>query len=212
VKSGQIDGGGALQLSADSLTLLAGVHVKDTAKIESGLKKLEAAGQKRPDFPGIKWNAANHAGVTFHTMTVPVPEDKRGPRQLLGENLEVAVGLGPETAYLAIGKNNIEAISKAIDASAAEPGKKVPPVELAVSLGPIMEAAAAQTEDDNQKVIVQKVADFLRNEAQGRDHIRMVGQMMPNGLKYHIEAEEGVLKAIGKAATAAQEQRLQANQ
>jgi hypothetical protein len=35
---------------------------------------------------------------------------------------------------------------------------------------------------------------------------------MPNGLKYHIEAEEGVLKAIGKAATAAQEQRLQANQ
>lgn len=212
IKSGQIDGGAALNLSPESLTLVAGVQMKDTAKLDSGLKKLETAAKKSPEFPGIKWNAANHAGVAFHTITVPVPESEEAPRQLLGSEVNVAIGIGPEAAYLAIGKDNIEAVSKAIDASAADKGKAVPPFEFAMSLTPILEVAAAQAEDSDQKEIVKKVAEYLRNEAQGRDHIRAVGQMIPNGLKYRFEAEEGVLKAIGTAAAAAQQKKLQANQ
>ena len=212
LKSGEIDGGAALNLSADSLTLVAGAHIKDPSKVESALKKLEAAAKTQPDFPGIKWNAAEHAGVKFHTMSVPVPEKEEGPRKLLGEQMEVAVGLGPEAVYVAVGKNNIEAVSKAIDASASEKGKVVPPFELAISITPIMEMAAAQAEEGDQRVIVQKVSDYLKSEAQGRDHIRAVGQIVPNGLTYHFEAEEGVLKAIGKAASAAQEQKMKAAQ
>lgn len=211
LKTGEMDGGAALQLSADSLTAIAGVHVVDTAKIESGLKKLEEAAKKSPKFPGIQWDAAEHAGVKFHTLTVPVPEDENGPRQLFGDTLDVAVGISDKAAYFALGKNNIEAVNKAIDASAANAGKSVPPFELAISLGPIMEVAAAQAKDGAQKEIVQKVADYLKSEAQGRDHIRAVGQIIPNGLKYHFEAEEGVLKAIGTAA-AAQQQKMQAEQ
>ncbi len=212
LKTGEMDGGAAVQLSSDSLTAIAGVHVVDTAKIESGLKKLEEAAKKSPKFPGIQWNAAEHAGVKFHTLTVPVPDGEKGPRQLFGDKLDVAVGISDKAAYFALGKNNIEAVNKAIDASAASPGKSVPPFELAVSLGPIMEVAAAQAEDGKQKEIVQKVADYLKSQAQGRDHVRAVGQIIPNGLKYHVEAEEGVLKAIGTAATAAQQQKMQAQQ
>ena len=62
--------------------------------------------------------------------------------------------------YLAVGKDNLEAVKKAIDASAADKGKSVPPFEFALSLAPIMEVAAAQAEDGQQKEIVQKVADF----------------------------------------------------
>jgi hypothetical protein len=212
MKSGQMDGGAAVQLSDESVTLVAGVHMADTAKIESGLKKLEAAAKKSPDFPGIKWNAADHAGVKFHTITIPVPEKEEGPRKLLGSELEVAIGIAPQAVYVAAGKNNIETVNKAIDASAAEKGKSVPPFEFALSLAPIMEAAASQAKDGPQKEIAQKVADYLKSQAQGRDHIRAVGAMVPNGLKYHLEAEEGVLKAIGTAATAAQEQKMQAHQ
>lgn len=212
LKTGEMDGGAAVQLSADSLTAIAGVHVVDTAKIESGLKKLEEAAKKSPKFPGIQWNASEHAGVKYHTLSVPVPDGEKGPRQLFGEKLDVAVGISDKAAYFALGKNNIEAVNKAIDASAASPGKSVPPFELAVSLGPIMEVAAAQAEDGKQKEIVQKVADYLKSQAQGRDHVRAVGQIIPNGLKYHLEAEEGVLKAIGTAAAAAQQQKMQAQQ
>ena len=47
---------------------------------------------------------------------------------------------------------------------------------------------------------------MLRTEAQGRDHVRIVGQMVPNGLRYRVEAEEGALRAIGKAAMDARQQ------
>ena len=43
VKTGEMDGGAALHLAAESLTFVAGAHIEDTAKIESGLKKLEEA-------------------------------------------------------------------------------------------------------------------------------------------------------------------------
>jgi hypothetical protein len=210
LKSGHLDGAAALHVSPNSLTFISGMHVADTAKVESGFKKLEAAAKNQPDFPGIKWNAANHAGVAFHTITSPVPANEKAPREMLGEELDVAIGIGPDTAYLAIGKDNLAAVTKAIDASAANKGKSVSPIEFSLSLAPILEVAASQASESKQQAIVQKVADFLRNESQGRDHVRVVGQLLPNGLKYHFEAEEGVLKAIGKAAAAAQQQRLEA--
>ena len=111
-----------------------------------------------------------------------------------------------------MGKDNIEAVNKAIDASAANKGKSVPPFEFVLSLTPIMEVAASQAEDGDKKAVAQKVADYLRNEAQGRDHIRAVGKMLPNGQSYHFEAEEGVLKAIGTATTATQELKMKAQQ
>jgi hypothetical protein len=211
-KTGKMDGGGSLQLSADSLTLVAGVHVKDTSKVESGLKKLEAIAKKQPDFPGIQWNAAKHGDVTFHTIKLPVPEGEKSARQLLGSELDVAVGIGPESAYLAAGKNNLDAVNKAIDASAANKGKTVTMLEFVSSLGPIMQAAAAQSEDPRHKAVAEKVAQYLSAEGKGRDHVRAIGKAIPNGLAYHFEAEEGVLKAIGTAATEAQKQKAQADQ
>jgi hypothetical protein len=105
-----------------------------------------------------------------------------------------------------LGPENLDSLKRAIDASQAEPNKEVPRFELAVSLGPVMEVVATQTKDESQRDRIQAVADVLRNDAAGRDHIRVVGQTVPNGLKYRFEAEEGVLKAIGKAAADVQQQ------
>jgi hypothetical protein len=212
VKTGQIDGAATVHARADSLTLVAGVLVKDTAKFESGLRKLEASAKEKHGFPGIQWNAESHRGVNFHTLSVPVPADKEAPRQLLGETADIAIGIGQEAVFLAAGRNNLDAVKKAIDASAAQPGKQVTPFELAVSLGPVAEVAAAQADDGPEKATAQAIADMLRAEAQGRDHLRLTGQVIPNGVRYRFEAEEGVLKALGKAAAEKQRQAQQANQ
>jgi hypothetical protein len=212
MKAGHIDVGGALHLAPEGMTLVAAAVVKDSAKIESGLKKLESAAKKSPEFPGIKWNAVSHAGVNFHTLTVPIPEDQEAPRRLFGKEATLAVGIGPEAVYLAGGENGVDAAKKAIDASAAEPDKTVPPFEMAVSLRPIMEAAAAKVEENDQKAVIEAVAAMLRDEAKGRDHIRAVGNVIPNGLRYRFEAEEGVLRAFGKAASEAQRKALEAQQ
>lgn len=212
MKEGQIDGGASLHLSPGSMTIVAGLHVKDPAKLESALKKLEPAAKKSPDFPGIQWNAANHAGVHFHTLAVPIPEKEQAPRQLFGDKLDVAIGIGTQAIYLAAGRDNIQSINKAIDESMAQKDKAVPPFELALSLKPILEVAAAEAKPGPEQDTLKAVVDVLKNQSQNRDHVRMVGQMVPNGLRYRIEAEEGVLRAIGTAAVQAQQKKLQANQ
>jgi hypothetical protein len=214
MKAGRIDAGATLQLAPDSLTLIAGAHVKDPKKFEAGLKKIEEAAKKDnpANAPRIQWNDSEHAGVTFHTISVPIPEEKDRPRKFFGENADIAMGIGPEAIYLAIGRNNLETLKKAIDESAASPEKSVKPFDLAISLTPLLEVAASQADDDVQRKILESVADMLKNEAQGRDHIRMVGNVVPNGLQYRIEAEEGVLRGIGKASVERQRQMLEARQ
>jgi hypothetical protein len=198
IKEGQIDGGASLNAVPGSLTFVAGVHVKEPAKIEDALKQFETAAKKQPDFPGIKWNAANHAGVNFHTLSAPVP-DKKGARKMLGETLDVAIGIGPEAVYVAAGKDNMGAVQKAMDASAADSSKTVPPFAFSVSLGQVV-AVIADANDGREKAALQAIADKLNGEAKGRDHIRATGEVIPNGLRYRFEAEEGVLQAIGTAA------------
>ncbi len=204
LESGQMDGGGAVHLGADKLTLVAAAQIKEPAKFESGLKKLAAIAAKEPDFNGVQWNAATHEGVNFHTLSVPVPEDEAEARKMFGDKVDVAIGIGSDAVYVAVGQNNLEAVNKAIDASKAEPNKAVPPFEFSASFGQLMEALAANGKEE-QRPMFQAIADMLKNDAQGRDHVRATGTLIENGLKYRFEAEEGVLRAIGKAAMMAQQ-------
>ncbi len=212
VKAGRFDGGATVNVGPDSLTVIAGTHVKEPAKVEAGLRKIEEAAKKREgkNSPSVQWNAAKHGNVTFHTLTVPVPEHLDAPRRMLGSEANIAIGVGPEAVYLAIGNNNMDAVNKAIDASAAEPNKSVPPFEWALSLGPILETVAAHTPQEAQRHILESVAKMLKSDASGRDHVRMVSTVVPRGLRYRLEVEEGVLRGIGKATAEAQRQMLEA--
>jgi hypothetical protein len=204
LESGQMDGGAALHLATDKLTLVAGAQIKEPAKFEAGLKKLAAIAEKEPDFNGVQWNAATHEGINFHTLAIPVPENEAEARKMFGEKVDVAIGIGTQAVYVAAGQNNLEAVKKAIDASKAEPNKTVPPFEFSASLGQIMEVAAANGKEEDRATL-QAIADMLKNDVQGRDHIRANYTFIENGAKYRFEAEEGVLRAIGKAAMMAQQ-------
>jgi hypothetical protein len=115
--------------------------------------------------------------------------------------LDITVGIGPDAVYVALGKDNVAAVSKAIDASAADRSKTVPPFALSLSVGQLAAvAAAADDTEGREKAVLQAIADKLNSEAKGRDHFHATGQVIPNGLRYRFEAEEGVLKAIGTAA------------
>lgn len=206
IASGEMDGGGSLMLEPERMTIVGGMLVKEPDKIESGLRKVAAAAEKDPEFPGVQWNVASHAGVNFHTLQVPVPESEEKARKMFGEQLDIAVGIGPEAVYFGAGNDCLNAVQQAIDASQAEPNKRVPLAELSISLGPIMRMAAFYEQDAKKQQVAQSIADMLQGEAQGRDHIRMVGLVIPNGLRYRVEAEEGVLRAFGNAVAEAQAQ------
>jgi len=207
LEAGTIDGGASLMLEPDALTFTAGGFIADPAKVESGLKKIaEAAKEQEKDkMPEVNWAAEKHGDVTFHTLQAPVPEEEEEQRRLFGENLDIAVGIGQKAVYFALGRNAMDEVKKVIDASAAAPNKPTAPMELTLSLGQIMTAAQSFADDDD-KPQIEMIANMLANEANGRDHVRMVGQPIENGIRMRLEAEEGVLRAIGMAAMQAQMQ------
>jgi hypothetical protein len=206
IKEGLIDGGASLNASPGSLTFVSGFHIKEPAKIEGALKKIEEVAKTKPNFPGIKWNAANHAGVNFHTLSAPLPEGKPEPRKMFGETFDLTVGIGPDAVYVAFGKDNVAALEKAIDASAADQNKKVPPFALSISLGQIM-AVAADVKEGPEKPALEAIAKKLNATAKGQDHIYVGGEVLPNGVRYRFAAEEGALQAVGIAAKMKQQAR-----
>jgi hypothetical protein len=198
--SGQLDIGAVLHVSPDAVTLVAGGAAADPTKVEAGLKKLsEVAAREGLEMPEIKWNAENYNGIQFHVMEHPTKKDNAVQQRLLGETVPIAVGIGRDSAYFAFGKNWLETVKKVIDDSAAEPGKAVPPMDLTVSLTPILQTAAAVS-PGAQQAQLEAVAQMLSGDAAGRDHVRMFAQPIDNGMRIRFEAEDGVLKAIGAGA------------
>lgn len=203
VEAGTMDFGAVVNASPDALTMVAGGFVGDPAKVESGLKKLAEVGKQNRDMPEITWNATSHAGVNFHTLSVPTPADKQEARKLFGDAIDIAVGIGKESVYFALGKDNLAAVKDVIDASAASPDKEVAPMELSVSVAKVIDTVAAFKPED---ATLQMVADTLKNEAVGRDHVRIIAQGVENGLRTRFEIEEGVMRAIGVGVKASQAQ------
>jgi hypothetical protein len=197
IREGQVDGGASLRLAPQMMTFVAGLHMKNPDKLESALKKLEPAMSKDPSFPGIKWNAANHAGVKFHTFAVPLPETETEARRLFGNEVPTTVGIGSDSVYFGCGKDNVELLNKAIDASETEHGKAVPPLRLELALVPFLEVSADAKL--GQKVMARGLAEMLKTQSPGRDHVRIAGHVVPNGMSYRLEVEEGMLRMIGLA-------------
>ena len=92
--------------------------------MEGLLRKVAELAKDEPEFPGIKFNADTHANVRFHTLKLPVPADAgEDVRNLLGDELEVAIGTGDKSFYLAFGKDSVGTLKKVIDQSAADAQK-----------------------------------------------------------------------------------------
>jgi hypothetical protein len=159
-----------------------------------------AAKQRSPDAPSVQWNARQQGDVTFHTLTIPVeqPADEAF-RKMVGQELTVAVGIGQESVYIAAGRDYMSALQQAIDASKAEPNKRVPQLEISVSMRPIVTLAATHAEGPDAQIALQMMAMSLQAGPNGRDHVRIVGEAIPNGQRVRFEAEEGALRAVGQA-------------
>ncbi len=189
----------------EALTFVAGTRVKQPAKVVEGLKKLDAAAKaSTPGYTGVAWDSAEQGDVKFHTLKMPLPQEADASfRRMVGDTLDIAVGTGPEAVYFAVGRDNLATVHQAIDASKADANKKVPPFEIAFSLAPIMELVAMNASDDMAPML-QGIAATLKADSQGRDHVRLLVQIIENGARYHFEAEEGALRALAQAAIMAQ--------
>lgn len=209
VAEGKFDIGAVMNLSSDDFAFVAGGFNADPGKIESGIKKLMEVAKENEEFPEVNWNASSHNGVQFHTASKEIPADEEEARQIFGDSLTMALGLGKDSAYFAVGRDAVNAIKEVMDASASAGPKEVPPMEISFAAAQITEFAnviAASEGGAEAQAMIEGISNMLANDASGRDHIRMLLTIIPNGSKFRIEAEEGVLRAIGMMVMQAQMQ------
>jgi hypothetical protein len=190
IEAGKIDGGAVLHLAGKNLTFAAGAAVADGAAIESALKKLVEIAKNEPDFPGVNFDVEKYQGIRFHTTSIPNPDPQA--QQIFGEKIDVALGIGDKSAYLAVGKDTIKTLKSIIDKSAAATSENTLPAEFAISLGQVLNFTS---QFDQNPVLASVAAEVAKVGAQ--DHVRVQSKSIPNGATAHIEVEEGVLRAIG---------------
>jgi hypothetical protein len=190
IKGGKLDGGAVVLLKADSFFFAAGGQVADGKKIEQGLRTLAELSKDEPDFPEINWDAEEHAGVTFHTMSIPVPDPDS--REVLGESIDVVLGTSDTSFYIAAGTDALTQLKSIIDASAANGAQTVPPAQISVAATPILQFAG-------QFAPPVGLLAAVVGQSGGKDHVKIVNKIIENGSITRITVEEGMLKAIGLA-------------
>jgi hypothetical protein len=201
IEAGKIDGGAALYLEPESIQVVVGGFVADGRAVKTQLEKLvnlaKQAGGDDVAIEDLKFNAAKHKDVDLHTFSVPIPGDEEQAQKVFGDALEVVVGTGAKSAFLAFGEESIDLLKEIIDDSAASAKEEVTPMEFIVSLTPILEFAASIEDDQVVKMLLETI-----KKAPGKDHIRMSQSNIDRGVTARLEVEEGVLQLIGAAAKA----------
>ena len=202
IEGGTIDGGMAVFLRDQSIQIGGGFHVVGGKKLEAAYKKILQIAQDEADFPKeieIRFNTETYKGISFHTMTVPVPEDEEEARQIFGEELQVALGTSDTSVYFAISADSVSFLKGIIDKNKSSGGKVVTPLEISVALLPILEFASNVEENPIVNAMIRQL-----KTASGKDHITISATMddETRGVLYRFQLEGGVIQAIGAGVQA----------
>jgi hypothetical protein len=205
LKNGRVDGGAAVIAKPDALTVVAGGAASNDGRIEDVAKIIvEAAKAEHPEKAleidrWVKLNASEFQGVKLHTVSIPIPADAPDRAKmvpLIGETLEIVVGTTKDGAYIAAGRDPLATLKKAIEQSAAQASKNVLPFEISLSVSKAAEFIAAVGKHGEREQAAKLAAAF--KQTTDGDHATLRAMPIDNGMKYRLEIETGVLKAIAK--------------
>lgn len=193
IATGKTDMASAVVLES-SPQFIGGIDVAESAKLEASLKKLADIAAKNPQAPAVTLNAETHAGVKFHKVAVPIPQDgDKKLAKILGSQLDVWVGIGAKSAYLAAGKDSLTTLKKVLDVSGGSP-RPVDPLQIIISIESILKFNQV-VEPEN--VIATMLAGELA-KTPGKDHVNIVVKPIKNGSVARVSFEEGVVRVLGQ--------------
>ena len=202
VKDGRYDAAVSMLLDPKAATLSAGARISAGDKLEKSLRALiELTAKDEPSIrEHLKLDADTVGDVHFHTVSIPLPAGLDGRDRLVslvGESVDVVVGVGPSRIYLAAGRNALSTLKVAVKKSEAVGAKATDPFHLSVAATPIIKTVAElNKEEPMAQMITGAMLDAL-SKCPGNDHITLASRYISRGVKAGYEIEEGVLKLIG---------------
>jgi len=201
VDSARVDGGMAVLLDPQSVTVLAGGYVADPATLEKLSRQITEIVRAENPVVGswVKLDADKCQGVRLHTVSIPIPDDaddREKVVKLIGEKLEVAIGLGKESMFVAAGRNALGTLKQVIEQSVSEASQTGPPVQLSLALRPVAQFVA-EVGEPKDRPKAKAIAEVL-SEVSGSDRINLTAEAVPNGVKYRLQIKQGVLRLLGK--------------
>jgi hypothetical protein len=201
LESGKMDMAASAKLGPKAATVVAGGQIAEGGKLESVLKRLvEQVIKDQPDAAKFfKLDAEKHQDVQFHVVSVPTGmmggEAQEKAAALFGESLDVVIGIGEKSLYVAAGRDAVKTLKQAIDESKSAGEKSLPPMQLSVAAGAIAKFAAAVADED-ERPNIEKVAKVLES-SEGKDHVKLTATQIPNGARVRLDVEEGILRLLG---------------
>ncbi|HVA47188.1 MAG TPA: hypothetical protein VNH11_12540 [Pirellulales bacterium] len=191
-EEGRLNAGIAL-VGEKPFTLVAGVLVADAAELEKIAKEFITLAAEDAELPKPKFNVEKYKGHRFHALSVPVDDDAENAEQLkqaLGDPVRIVMAFGEDTFYIAVGEEGPATIKRVIDKSAEGAEKDPAPMRITLALAPVLKLVSSQ----NGNPMAAMLAESLKG---GKDHVSITLENIENGVRYRIEAEEGVNKLLG---------------
>lgn len=194
--AGLIDASIAARAEGKELTVAAAMTVSDGKKLAQLLKNLAEAEKNNPDFPEFLFDYITHQNVSIHFAKIPTPAQS-GLTKVFGEEIDLAVGTGEKTAWIAIGSGAIDQLKRAIDESAgAKPVEN--PLIVKLDLKPLLHhIGAIETLDGPMKKIGEAASSF-----NGEPSISFVTVFTAGGVKGELIIKEDVFKLVREMANA----------
>lgn len=196
LRSGRAEGALSVVLQPDRFTLLAGAYVADGRAVEKLLDRAVAEAKKvRPGEVDhyVKLRAEQVQGVHLHVVRIPIPaeaERREALVRLVGAETELVIGTGPEAMYVALGKDALDALRKAIQKDAEGP-QKVAPAAASLAIKPVL-AVLAEHGDQTQKEKARQVLEKIS----GKDQLRLAVDSAEGRLRLRIEIQQDVLAVM----------------
>ena len=205
ISEGKMDMGGLLLSGPSQMQFVFGAFVSDGSEAAAIVKDFAEEVKNEKDAPRFKFDIGVHNGVTMHVVEADVPANADEVRQAFGDTIQVHIGTGDKSLYLATGRDSEALLKQFIDnGSTADAGSAGRPIsQMKLRLRPILEFAKSM--DDNEAV----AAMISALDGSDTGEISVVGDAIPNGAKSQFLIGEGLIRAIGAAALQAQNAKAQ---
>jgi hypothetical protein len=193
IATGRVDGGLTVVLMPKSLSFAAGGLCADGATVEKILRSVADLGKDINNFPKLQLNTGTIGDMKLSRLTAPIPPNSPA-RDVLGDTLEIIVGVSPGSVIIAGGKDAEGLLRKVLDSSAQNRDKAVLPVQVNVAVLPIAKFMKSFDENPNINSVITTL------EQTGNDRVTVTSTPATRSSTTRIEIQEGVIKAVGAAA------------